>query len=78
MGLSVPGDVAVVGVDDIAMAAWPCFDLTTARLDLDGMAVAAADVLARRLGGEPSGPGIQVFPAEVVPRGTHQLAAVAS
>ena len=54
MDLAVPGDVAVVGVDDIAMAAWPCFDLTTVRLDLDGMAVAAADVLARRLGGERS------------------------
>ena len=78
MDLAVPGDVAVVGVDDIAMAAWPCFDLTTAKLDLHGMAVAAADVLARRLGGDRRGTGIQVFPIEVVPRGTHQLAAVAS
>jgi LacI family transcriptional regulator, galactose operon repressor len=73
MGLTVPDDVAVVGVDDIAMAAWPCFDLTTVRLDLGGMAVAAADVLARRLGGDSSDPGIQVFPTEVVLRGTHQL-----
>jgi LacI family transcriptional regulator len=75
LDLSVPGDVAVVGVDDIAMAAWPCFDLTTAKLDLSGMAVAAADVLARRLGGDRSGAGIQVFPIDVVRRGTHQLGA---
>jgi LacI family transcriptional regulator len=73
MGLSVPGDVAVVGVDDIAMAAWPCFDLTTVSLDLDRMAVAAADVLARRLGGDTSGTRTQVFPTEVVVRGTHPL-----
>ena len=73
MGLGVPDDVAVVGVDDIAMAAWPSFDLTTVRLDLDGMAVAAADVLARRLGGDSSGARIQVFPTEVVLRGTHQV-----
>ena len=73
MGLAVPADVAVVGVDDIAMAAWPCFDLTTVRLDLDGMAVAAADVLARRLGGDSSDAGIQVFPTEVVLRGTHPM-----
>jgi LacI family transcriptional regulator len=78
MSLSVPGDVAVVGVDDIAMAAWPCFDLTTVRLDLAGMAVAAADVLARRLGGDRNGSGIQVFPTDVVPRGTHHLGGAAS
>jgi LacI family transcriptional regulator len=78
MELSVPGDIAIVGVDDIAMAAWPCFDLTTARLDLVAMAAAAADVLARRLGGDRSGPGIQVFPTDVVLRGTHQLVGTAS
>ena len=29
MGLSVPGDLAIVGFDDIAMAGWPTFELTT-------------------------------------------------
>lgn len=70
-GLSVPRDVAVVGFDDIAMAAWPCFDLTTTRVDMDGMAVAAADVLVRRLGGDRSPVGTQVFPTELVLRRTH-------
>lgn len=71
MGLSVPGDVAIVGFDDIAMANWPSFDLTTARVDLDGMAVAAADVLVSRLGGDKSPSRTQVFPTELVLRGTH-------
>jgi LacI family transcriptional regulator, galactose operon repressor len=73
MDLSVPDDVAVVGVDDIAMAAWPCFDLTTVSLDLDRMAVAAADVLARRLGGDSGEKSVQVFPTQVILRGTHRL-----
>ncbi|MGB3406429.1 MAG: LacI family DNA-binding transcriptional regulator [Jannaschia sp.] len=29
--LAVPGDVSIVGYDDIAMAAWPSYDLTTIR-----------------------------------------------
>lgn len=31
LSLSVPGDVSVVGYDDVDMAAWPTFDLTTLR-----------------------------------------------
>ena len=71
MGLSVPDDVAVAGFDDIDMAAWPCFDLTTARVDLDGMAVAAADLLVARLGGDQSPAETRTFPTEMVLRGTH-------
>ena len=72
MGLMVPGDVAVTGFDDIAMAAWPSFDLTTAHVDLDGMANSAADLLVARLGGDTSPPRTEVFPVELVLRGTHQ------
>jgi len=31
LGLSVPDDVSVIGYDDVEMAAWPSFDLTTLR-----------------------------------------------
>lgn len=71
MGLAVPEDVAIVGFDDIAMAAWPCFNLTTARIDLFGMAVAAADLLVRRLSGDAGRAQTQVFPTQLVLRGTH-------
>jgi LacI family transcriptional regulator len=70
-GMAVPRDVAVVGFDDIAMAAWPCFNLTTARVDLRGMAVAAADLLVRRLGGDEGPARTQIFPAGLLLRGTH-------
>ncbi len=72
MGISVPRDVAIVGFDDIAMAAWPCFNLTTARADLDAMAKAAADLLVGRMRGDASPPRTRVFPAELVLRGTHR------
>jgi LacI family transcriptional regulator len=75
MGLSVPGDVAIAGFDDIAMASWPCFDVTTVRADLGGMAVAAADLLVARIGGDTSPPSVRTFPAEIVLRSTHQLGA---
>jgi LacI family transcriptional regulator len=71
MGLSVPDEVAVVGFDDLPMAAWPCFNLTTVHADLTGMAIAAADLLVSRLAGDSSAPRVQVFPTELVKRSTH-------
>lgn len=71
LGLSVPGDIAIVGFDDIEMAGWPAFDLTTARIDLTGMAIAAADLLVERLGGKLGRAEIKTFPTEPVLRSTH-------
>ena len=48
-GLSVPGDVAVVGFDDIAMAAWPLHDLTTLRCDMQAMARESVRLVLRRI-----------------------------
>ena len=44
-GLDVPSDVAVIGYDDVAEAAWPSFDLTTVRQDLDAMVASATELL---------------------------------
>lgn len=73
MGLSVPADVAIVGFDDIDMAGWPRFDLTTAAVDLRGMALTAADLLVSRLGGDRQAPRVRTFPALPVLRSTHHL-----
>ena len=49
LGMSVPDDVAVVGYDDVAMAAWPAYDLTTVRQPADEMVDATIDILVDRI-----------------------------
>jgi LacI family transcriptional regulator len=53
--VAVPDAVSVVGFDDIPMAAWEAFRLTTVGHDLRGMAASAARLLVDRItgGGEP-------------------------
>jgi LacI family transcriptional regulator len=49
LGLDVPGDVSVLGFDDVPMAAWEVFQLTTVRQPLSEMARAAARLLVERI-----------------------------
>ncbi|MEU9521694.1 LacI family DNA-binding transcriptional regulator [Streptomyces sp. NPDC048224] len=71
-GLSVPGDLTVVGFDDLPMASWEVLRLTTVRHDLAELARQAARLLVRRITGraDPAGERL-VLPTEFVPRGTH-------
>ncbi|WP_326824326.1 LacI family DNA-binding transcriptional regulator [Streptosporangium sp. NBC_01756] len=72
LGIRVPDDIAIVGFDDLDMASWPRFDLTTIRSPFVAMARAAAGLLVGRLSGKESGaPREEVFPVELVLRGTH-------
>jgi LacI family transcriptional regulator len=50
-GRAVPDDVWVVGYDDVEMAAWPIFGLTTARQSLGEMASVAIRMLWDRVDG---------------------------
>jgi len=43
--LDVPGDVSVVGYDDVPMAAWPAYDLTTLRQPSNRMVEATVSTL---------------------------------
>lgn len=45
LGLSVPGDVSVVGYDDVPLASWPAYDLTTIRQPVNRMVEATVDAL---------------------------------
>ncbi len=56
LGLAVPGQVSIVGFDDLPVASWPIVRLTTVAFDLDAMARAAAGLLVERVEGEPIGP----------------------
>lgn len=47
-GIGVPDDISVIGFDDISMARWPAFDLTTLRNPIDGLVAAVLDLLTTR------------------------------
>ena len=49
LGLTVPGDVSVVGYDDVTLSDWPSYDLTTVRQPAGRLAQAAVDILMDRL-----------------------------
>ena len=53
-GLHVPGDLAVVGFDDIEDGRFACPSLTTIAPDKRAIAVRALDCLAERLDGAPA------------------------
>jgi len=75
LGLDVPGEVSVVGFDDLPPARWPLLQLTTVAFDLDAMARRAASLLVERIERGPGGPyRHEQFPSRLVERGTLGLA----
>ena len=56
MGYAVPGDVSVVGFDDISMASHIGVPLTTASQDAYELGKVASQMLLERLGGDESAP----------------------
>jgi DNA-binding LacI/PurR family transcriptional regulator len=52
LGLSIPCDVSVVGYDDVPMAAWPSFNLTTIRQPVRRMVEATVEILLNQIEGE--------------------------
>ncbi len=71
-GLRVPDDLAIVGFDDVSMASWPAFELTTVNVPVAEMARSATQMLITRLrGGAPERPRHQTFPTALVLRRSH-------
>jgi DNA-binding LacI/PurR family transcriptional regulator len=69
IGLRVPEDVSIVGFDDVPMASWPAFNLTTIRQPREKMVQATVDAL---LGHIERGvaPKVRLVPGELILRGT--------
>jgi DNA-binding LacI/PurR family transcriptional regulator len=68
--IRIPQEISVVGFDDVPMAGWPIFDLTTVHQRRDHMVRQAVDALVRRINGTPSPDGVQLVPGELIFRGT--------
>ena len=56
LGLRVPQDVSVVGYDDVPMAAWPAYGLTTLRQPVNRMVEATVAALLNQIEGGSSAP----------------------
>jgi DNA-binding LacI/PurR family transcriptional regulator len=70
-GHRVPDDISVIGFDDISMAAWPAFALTTLRNPIDALVDAVLTLLDSR-GRQPDrGECTILLTADLVLRDTH-------
>jgi DNA-binding LacI/PurR family transcriptional regulator len=60
LGLSVPNDVSVIGYDDVPLAGWPSYSLTTIRQPVRRMVEATVDILLNQIEGETAPSRIRI------------------
>jgi LacI family transcriptional regulator len=66
----VPGDLSIIGYDNVRQAAWESFNLTTVSQPVAEMAESAVRFLGERIADPERPPQGVVFPCELVVRGT--------
>lgn len=67
-GLRVPEDVAIVGFDDIPMASWPSYQLTTVQQPIARMVEATVQFLTETLGRPAAEPQTHIIPGMLIER----------
>ncbi|WIT14160.1 LacI family DNA-binding transcriptional regulator [Paucibacter sediminis] len=77
-GLRVPEDVKVVGFDDIPMAAYEAYALTTFRQDIGALAERAVACLAERMGAPDMPSRTLELPVSLVERRSTQIPSIES
>ena len=60
LGLSVPDDVSVIGYDDVPLAGWSSYSLTTIRQPVRRMVEATVDILLKQIEGETAPSRIRI------------------
>jgi DNA-binding LacI/PurR family transcriptional regulator len=73
LGLAVPGDVSVVGFDDVPPAAWRAYDLTTVRQPADLMVAETVRIVLSLIEDPVARPQPVVVDAPLVVRGSARL-----
>lgn len=73
LGWQVPGDVSVVGFDDVEEAGRPSYDLATVAQSGAAMAERAVEMLLRRIGDPSATAEIESIPGRLVRRGSARL-----
>lgn len=72
LGIRVAEELSIIGFDDIPMASWPAYDLTTIRQPVAEMIAAAIALISDRRNGVPAGETI-LLPGQLVDRGSAKL-----
>ena len=69
-GLDVPGDVGILGLNDMEMARWPNINLTTVRQPIAEIISASIELVVAGLNDPTQQPEARLFDCSVVERGT--------
>lgn len=69
-GLKVPGDVGLIGLNDMEMAGWDSINLTTIRQPIEKIIEASVELVEAMFEDPESPPETRMFPCDVVERGT--------
>ena len=67
-GLRIPEDLSVVGFDDVPVASWPSYDLTTVRQPVEEMAELALELLSERIANSKALPHTRLVNGTLIPR----------
>ncbi|GAB3398508.1 LacI family DNA-binding transcriptional regulator [Humibacter soli] len=70
LGVSIPGDLSVIGFDDLPESSWITPAMTTVRQPIEEMAAAAMRMLLRVRAGTPAGSAREELSTELVVRGS--------
>lgn len=73
LGVKVPQELSVIGFDDIPMAQWNGYNLTTVRQPLEDMIEATVDLLLERVENPQLGSVLKFFPGTLVVRGSARI-----
>jgi DNA-binding LacI/PurR family transcriptional regulator len=69
-GLSVPGDIGILGLNDMEMARWELINLTTIRQPIPEIIAASLEVIVAQIDDPDRPTEARIFPCELVERGT--------
>jgi DNA-binding LacI/PurR family transcriptional regulator len=70
MGVSVPADIGIIGFDDMPMASWSAYDLTTVRQPIGDIIVTAVELMLSIIDERERPVQTRLFACEPIVRGT--------
>jgi len=70
IGLDVPGDIGIIGLNDMEIAGWENIDLTTIHQPIPQIIASSIDLIVAMLSEPDRYPETRLFPCRIIERGT--------